>query len=182
MRKQLIVLGASVLIVLMCITGCLETKTIDVPLDTVALTLDDLGGDFEKFNENHTTEPYVVEKGLLLEGWRVLEKYEVRFSSNESSILQTLAKFESEEKCRELIDYIRSNFSEEFTEIDNEAIGDRLYFGVAPNVSENQSLYFLVFTVKNIAVILFGTADLQATFVNYAKIIEDNINAALTNT
>lgn len=184
MKKKLMLVGIILIVMIVVLGGCVneftETKTIDAPLNTLTLTLDELSGDYKETNENHITEPYIVEEGLFFEGWRVLEKYEILFTHNESNfIMQTLAKLESKEKCEEFIDNIRnSNLGYDFSELSMETIGEGSYLGKnTTTIFENEvTLYLICFRIEDITVVLLSSDLQKDTLLGYANIIENNIN------
>jgi hypothetical protein len=191
MKKQLII-GIILCSFLLGIIGCIEEtddeedeKKVDSPLNILILTLNDLNGDYEKFDEEYVTEPYIVPRGLLLEGWNVLEKYEVRFSKNETNfIIQTLARLESKEKCEEFIDKVESqNMSYTFQKGEIELIGDESYIGknITTMFDKEVALYLLCFRIEDVIVVFLSSEILMDDLVDYAKIVENNINNVIEN-
>jgi len=186
MKKQLII-GIIIVSIFIVTCGCIEeTKeeiTVKAQLNNLALTLDDLQENYTKFDEEYKTEPYIVPEGLLLEGWNVLEKYEVRFSKNETEfILQTIARLESKEKCKEFIDKVESqNFSYTFQEGEMEVIGDESYLGknVTTIFDQKVALYFICFRIEDVIVVFLSSKISMEIIIDYAKIVENNINSVL---
>lgn len=189
MTKQLVIIGIIVVVVSSSLSGCFqdpkEAKTVDAPLNTLALTLDDLAREYQIFEEDYITEPYIAEEDLLFGGWKILEKYKITFLENETSFIQhLLAKFESKEKSIEFVNNIRTNVDElgyNFTELSMDAIGNESYLGVnTTTISEKEvSIYFLCFGIEDVAVVLQGSGLSTDVIVEYAKTVENNINAVL---
>ncbi len=181
MKIKLITTGIFFTLILASLSGCVEEKTsgINVSLNTLALTLDDIGKECKVIDETHETEPYTVEEGLILDGWYVLEKYEIWFSFGEYDVAQTLVKLDSNEKASEFIEVVGINLSGQFPESQTDSIGEDLYFG-KNNTIGNLSIYLLCFKIENVVVILFGTVPTEETLINYANIIENNLNEATT--
>lgn len=184
MKKKLILAGVILIMIIAVLGGCVneikETKTIDVPLNTLTLTLDELSEDYKEANEQYITEPYIVEEGFFFEGWLVLEKYEMLFTHNESNfIMQTLSKLESKEKCEEFIDNIRnSNLGYDFSELSMETIGEGSYLGKNTTTifENNVTLYLICFRIEDITVVLLSSSIQKDSLREYASIIEKNIN------
>ncbi len=189
MKKQLIIIGIVLVIIFLGISGCIEDNkeenTVDESLNNLVLTLGDLQGDYDKFDEEYVTDPYTVQTGLLLEGWKVLEKYEVRFSKNESNfILQTLARLESKEKCIEFIDKIESlNMSYTFSKEAMDIIGEGSFIGKnITTIFDNEvALYFLCYRIEDVIVVFLSSDILKEDIINYAIIVENNINNVIAN-
>lgn len=162
-----------------------EEKNKDISLKDVRLKLEDLNDeDYEKFDEEHITESYIAPAGTIFSGWKILEKYELRFSKNESSfILQQLGKLSSEQKTEEMISGIKNeDLPYNFVEIDSEKIGEETYMGTTTSDlfdEEDITLYFIVFRINNIIVALMGSWVSKDTLINYAHIIENNIENEL---
>lgn len=189
MTKQLVIIGIIVIVASSVLSGCFqdpkEPKTVDAPLNTLALTLDDLVKDYQIIEEDYITEPYIAEEDLLFGGWKILEKYKITFLENETSFVQhLLAKLESKEKSIEFVNNIRTNVDElgyNFTELSMDPIGNESYLGVnTTTISEKEvSIYFLCFGIEDVAVVLQGSGLSTDAIVEYAKIVENNINAVL---
>lgn len=188
MKKQLII-GIVLVSIFIGISGCIEETekeiTVKAQLNSLILTLEDLQGEYKKFDEEYVAEPYIVPEGLLLESWNVLEKYEVRFSKNETEfILQTLARLESKEKCKEFINKVESqNMSYTFSEGEMEVIGDESYLGknITTMFDQEVALYFLSFRIEDVIVVFLSSKISMGDLIDYAKIVENNINAVLEN-
>lgn len=181
MKIKLIITGIFFTLIFANLSGCMEEKTsgINVPLNTLALTSDDIGEECNIIDEIHVTEPYTVEEDLILGGWYVLEKYEIWFSFGEYDMAQTLVKLNSNEKASEFIEVVGINLSGQFPEAQIEPIGEDLYFGKNTTIG-NLSMYLLCFKIENVVVILFGTVPTEDTLINYANIMENNLNEAST--
>lgn len=189
LTKQLVIIGIIVVVATSTLSGCFqdtkEIKTVDSPLNTLALTLGGLVKDYQIIEEDYITEPYIAEEDLLFGGWKILEKYKITFLENETSFIQhLLAKLESKEKSIEFVNNIRTNVDElgyNFTELSMDAIGNESYLGVnTTTISEKEvSIYFLCFGIEDVAVVLQGSGLSTDVIVEYAKTVENNINAVL---
>jgi hypothetical protein len=157
-------------------SGCIEVDTNkDLTLDTISLNPKDISEDCEIQNENHIKKPYIVEEGLILQGWYILEKYEAGFSFGEYYLAQTLAKLPSKNDNEKIIDIVKINYSKQFTEETIDIIGEKTFFGINTSAGSTP-VYLLSFIYKDIVVILFGTSPNKEALIDYAKIIEKNIN------
>jgi hypothetical protein len=167
-----------VVLVITTLNGCLEEQqdkdNVNI-LDTVSLTINDFDDEWEVVFSNHTTEPYVVEENLVLEGWTLLEKYEISFQHEEYALAQTLVKFETKNKSEEFMNVIKENYRIEFPEQSIESFGNESYFGINDTIySDNISLKLLCFTINDIGVILLGNIP-ESDMIHYATIIESRI-------
>lgn len=186
MLKKSITLVVVIVILCMGISGCLEETenrfTVNASLKDLKLTLDDLEGDYQKFDEKHITKPYTPLEGMTFGGWKILEKYEVRFTENESNfIMQTLGRLKSKQKCEQFIKKIKNaNLTYNFTEVTAEKIGEGSYLGKnTTTISDYKvTMYLLAFMIKDVVVVLL-TSDLpMENIISYAHVIEKNINDA----
>ena len=191
MKKVAILLIALMVVSVGFLSGCDEQKatdeekimTVGASLDTLGLVLDDLLGDFEVSAEEYIAEPFVIEEGTFKDT-QVLEKYEVKFTESELSLMvQFLVRYDSKETCKSVFDMAKIELSADFPEISANTIGDDSYFGkMTTTISGTEvSTYLLCFTIADVLVVLTGTAPLQVTFRGYGNIIENNINAVLTS-
>jgi hypothetical protein len=187
MIKKISIIVLVITLNLVMLNGCIEqsdkNSNNDISLDKLRLNLDDLyEGGYNEFGEIHETSPYIAQNGTIFEGWLIQEKYELGFRINLSSfILQTLGRLTSEEKADEFINNIKTvNLSNNynFTEVISETIGEKSY--LCKNITyidDNKiQLYFLSFKIKNIVVALIGSYISKDVIIDYAKIIEKNIN------
>lgn len=152
-----------------------------VPLDVVSLTLDDLNDKgYKEFDKNYTTKPYIAPNYTLFAGWKILEKYHVRFSKNDSCfILIDIGKLENEEKCKEFLSIIKNttSYGYEFTQIESETIGEESFIGENKTAISGfkVTLYFIVFRIENVVVAFLSSDHTKEVSISYAKIIEHNI-------
>ena len=184
MIKKTLTISVVVFLNLILLSGCVEQPNNNsdnmITLDKLCLKLDDLNEkDYTKLNEVHKTAPYTASEGVF-KGWLILEKYEIVFQKNQSSfIIQDLGRLSSEEKAVEFIDTLKTaDLPYNYTEILSETIGEKSYIGEnTTNISGNNvQIYFLAFKIKNIVVAMAGTYLTKDTIIDYAKIIENNIN------
>lgn len=176
-------MGFIVIILCLNISGCIDEEQIivKVPLDSIALKLEDLEGNYSKSNEQYIVEPYIVEEGLLLAGWEVYEKYDVFFNTeDENNFELVVAAFKSNENAKEAINSIRVNYSSNFDEIFIDLIGNLSYLGENSSIFENKTIQLLSFSIDNVVVIIFGTIQSREILINYAKIIENNYIKSLS--
>ncbi len=183
LKKIIVILICILLIAVLWISFFNEEKK-EISLKDVRLKLQDLNDEgYEKFDEEYITEPYFAPNGTIFSGWKILEKYEVRFSKNDSSfILQTLGKLSSEQKTEEMINGIKKeDLPYDFVEIDSEKIGEETYMGTTNTTIFNQNvkLYLIIFRINNIIAALIGSYISKETIINYAHIIETNIQSKL---
>ena len=190
MKKVAILLIVCLLVSVSFLCGCdeqkateEEIKTVGALLNTLGLVLDDLVGDFEVSAEDYIAEPFVIEEGVFKDT-QVLEKYEVKFTESELSLMvQFLVRYDSKETCKSVLDMTKTELSADFPEISANTIGDDSYFGkMTTTISGTEvSMYLLFFRIADVLVVLIGVAPLQVTFRGYGNIIENNINAVLTS-
>ena len=159
-----------------------------VPLDKVCLTLEDLGDDYKEFDKEHITEPYIASDDTLFAGWKILEKYHVRFSkinengeTNESCFI-TIEIAKLDKNYEEVISTIKNTtFIYDYTELDNVTIGEESYIGESVTTitidfePKNVTLYFIVFRVGNIIVAMVCSEHTLEASIGYAEIMESNI-------
>jgi hypothetical protein len=150
-------------------------------LSKLGFKVDDLSGNFEKTQENNITEPYTDNvNGSPLIGEYILEKYDATFKeSNSSAIQETLMRFQSNDIAKNSMEKMQSFFEVDFPKQPIETIGEKSYLGKTikthSGTGVNISLYVLVFSKKDIVIILNGYGPSQDTFISYGKIIESNI-------
>jgi hypothetical protein len=184
MIKKTITITLVIILNLVILCGCIEESNNNsnnmITLDKLSLDLDDLYEEgYTKLNEIHKTIPYNASEGVF-EGWLILEKYEVLLQKNLSSfIIQNLGRLDSEEKAVEFIDTLKTaDLRYNYTEILSETIGEKSYLSKNTTyINENKvQLYFLAFKINNIVVALVGSYISKDVIIDYAKIIEKNIN------
>ncbi len=187
MKQLIFLLTISIFLSSTLMSGCIEhtddkntveTKFYDISLANVTLTENDFSQDFIKLDENHTIEQTTYENmtgsGSKLE---ILEQYYVLFRDNTTNgVMETLLKLESYEDAYNLAvffkdEYIKMNYTQQTID----QIGD-ISFLLNMTLDNDIQYYYLLFSMGNIFVVLGGSAPEQTIFVNYAKIIEDNIN------
>ena len=156
-----------------------------VPLDKVCLTIKDIGQGYEEFDKEHITEPYIAPDDTLFAGWKILEKYHVRFSkinetgeTNDSCfIVIDIGRLESQNKCKEFIARIKNTtfFGFDFTELESESIGEESYIGENIKTDSEVRNYFVVFRLGNIIVAMVSSGHTLESSIDYAKIMEGKI-------
>ena len=184
MIKKTIAILLVIFLNLVVLNGCIEqsdnNSNDEITLDKLRLNLDDLNEEgYTEFNEIHKTSPYNASDGVF-KGWLIMEKYELVFQKNLSSfVIQTLGRLSSEEKAVEFIDTLKTvNLSYNYTEILSETIGEKSYLGKNTTIISGNTvqIYLLAFKIENIIVALAGTYISEDIIIDYAKIIEKNIN------
>ena len=152
-----------------------------VPLDAVSLTLDDLNDEgYKEFDKDHITEPYIAPNYTFFAGWKILEKYHVRFSKNDSCfILIDIGKLESEDKCKEFLSIIKNttSYGYDFTQIESETIGEESYIGENKTTiyGSKVTLYFIVFRIENVIVAFLSSDLTKEVSISYVEIIEHKL-------
>jgi hypothetical protein len=119
----------------------------------------------------------------LFAGWKILEKYHVRFSKNDSCfIVIDIGRLESEDKCKEFLSIIKNKTSYglekyNFIEIESETIGEESFIGENKTTISGVkvTLYFIVFRIKNIVVAFLSSDHTKEDSIIYAKIIEKKL-------
>lgn len=173
--------------------GCFEkdsedsSQNVSFSVKEFSFNLDDLNkSGFEKKGEEHKKEPYEPDEGMVFEGWKILEKYKVRFQKNSSHfIIQLLGKIPSNKKQEQFTEKIRNADMGGFTfeEINMKPIGDESYLGVNNSAfiyGRNVTIYLMAFRIENVIVALF-TADFpKKDIIKCAHIIEGNINDVIS--
>ena len=99
-------------------------------------------------------------------------------------MLQTLARLESKEKCKEFINNIESmNMSYNFSKEEMDIIGEGSFIGknITTIFDNKVELYFLCFRMKDVIVVLLSSDISKEDIINYAGIVETNINTVITN-
>jgi len=171
--------------------------TVNVPLNMIALTLDDVYGNYNKTAEKHMTEPYTAENatgnGL---SWNIIEHYQSAFSENNDNIAsaqndptnmitQSITKLESKEKAEYYVNLKKLQLIEKkgYTNLSMETIGCKsFYLTTKVTYDEDEyDYYLLVFSIGDVVVTIGGLASGQSTYVDYAKIIESNVINAVEN-
>ncbi|MCJ7570673.1 MAG: hypothetical protein MUO82_02185 [Candidatus Thermoplasmatota archaeon] len=163
-------------------------------LNTVALTLDDIDGNYTLVDEKHMTEPgeftNTTGDGRI---WKYTEHYQSMFMQNATStgpisandpknkIIQSITRLESKEKAELFFDlWTNKQLDEGHLNIPIEKIGDKssyLSFKTPYTKEIEIDTYQLCFTIEDIVVTIYGgglTVN-QSMFIDFAKIIESNI-------
>ena len=187
MNKKNIMILSTILILFSIFSGCItsdNSNTDMIDLKQISLKIDELNNTgYESFDEIHVTEAYVAAEGTLFEGWDILEKYNIRYNEDDAIfIIQTIGKLLNSEKSDEFINHLKNaNLSYDFTEINMDKIGQKSYLGMNETVlfEENSTLYLVAYKIENIVVILLGSNIPKETVINYAKIVEENIEEKL---
>lgn len=171
--------------------------TINVPLNMIALTLDDVYGNYNKTAEKHMTDPYTAENatgnGL---SWNVIEHYQSLFTENKSNVVsaqndptnkitQSITKLESKEKAEYYVNLKKPSLMEKtgYSNLSIETIGSKsFYLTTKVTYDEDEyDYYVLCFSIGDVVVTIGGLANSQSTYVDYAKIIESNVINAVEN-
>lgn len=169
-----------------------NTNNVTLHLNSVALTLDDIGENYILLDEIHWLEPgeftNSTGNGLV---WNYIEHYQSQFIENisngvisasdpEKKVLQTITKLESKEKADLYVDlWIGGRQKKGYLNLTIEPIGNKsAYF--YDNVSYrdyNIDRYLICFSFEDIVVVIYsdGLNLNQSTYLDYAKIIENNI-------
>lgn len=172
------------------ISGCIssdQNSESKIDVETGKLVLEDLPHGFQKIGEDHITDPYIVEPGLIFEGLRVLEKYEVVFFKNVSVFLkQQLAVLESEENSESFIDTLRSTNSipgiqqdYNFTTVESTIIGDGSVLKKAKTQIDdiNVTIFLSAFRTNQIVnIIVFSSHnDTKEFVIDYTTRVEQRL-------
>ncbi len=182
-KKKIFISTLAVFLIITLFSGCLEEvekSNIDISLDQIRLNLEDLNdGEYKEYDKAHVTKAYTAPNGTIFEGWKILEKYNVRYNRDDITfIIQTLGRLTSEDKAEEFIDYIKNkNLTYNFSIIDSEEIGEKSYLGknYTTIFGEKTTLFFSVFKIKDIVVALLGSNISIEEVIDYSHIIEENI-------
>ena len=162
-------------------------------LDAVAITLNDVDGDYIVIDEKHWTEPgeftNSTGNGRV---WRYTEHYQSNFMENKSSgpisaddpsnkIIQTITRLESNEKATEYVELwtIGHQKKEGYTIVPIDQIGNKsAYFTFQlPYNDYDIDNYLLCFCIDNVVVTIGGggLTVTESMYLNFAKLIESNI-------
>lgn len=196
-RNLNVVLIIGLLFSMIVFSGCVEqpdeqTSGIDIDLAQITLLLSDINqSGFQKLNEEHVTETYVVSEGKLFEGLTVNEKIELYYINSTDFIIQQSAELQTDEAAQQFIDELKSTstFPGEiedwnFTSIPIQQIGnDSLLKQNKTTMQGNEAtINMLVFRVRNIvSIIVVGGSLPQQDSITYATIIEQRINDQITS-
>ena len=183
MYKNILISGI-LIISLLSLSGCVEEdqqihiKNVD--LSTVALTLDQFNETFEEYDTDHITEPYIVQEGLVFSGWKILEKYESRFSTDDVTfIIQQIARHSSEENASRFIDELHArDIGYDFSKFNSDEIGNASYIAVSNTtiLGSTQTLYLISFHIDSVAVVLVSSNITYENILDLARMIEDNLS------
>ena len=202
MKKEILVIIILIMIIFGVIYIILNSSDSDnnnnninnvtMHLNTVALTLDDIDKNYILIDEKHWLEPgeftNSTGNGLI---WKYTEHYQSQFIENISNsvisasdpknmVLQTITKLESKEIADLYVDlWTGGRQKKGYLNIPIEPIGNKsAYF--YDNVSYRDykiDKYLICFSFEDIVVVIYsdGINLNQSTYLNYAKIIENNI-------
>jgi hypothetical protein len=169
-----------------CVTSDLTSES-KIDIEKGKLVLEDMPDGFQKIGEEHITDPYIVEPGLIFEGLRVIEKYEVVFFKNVSVFLkQQLAVLESEENSESFIDTLHSTNSipgiqqdYNFTTVDSTIVGDGSVLKKAKTQIDgiNVTIFLSAFRTNQIVnIIVFSSHNDTKDFViDYSTLVEKRL-------
>lgn len=202
MKKEIVVIVTLIIIIFGVIYIILNssdsddnnnnTNNVTLHLNTVSLTLDDMGENYILIDEKHWLEPgeftNSTGNGLI---WNYIEHYQSQFIENISNgvisasdpkkkVLQTITKLESKEKADLYVDlWTGGRQKKGYVNIPIDPIGNKsAYF--YDNVSYRDykiDKYLICFSFEDIVVVVYsdGLNLNQSTYLNYARIIENNI-------
>lgn len=186
--KKTVIFVVIIAILLTVLTGCFEQEKIEqfqtnMPLDSIALSLENLPEGYQKYGEEHITEPYIVEEGKLLAGWKVLEKYEVKFLKEDYQfVLHGIARLPSVKKAHQAFKKIENAKLEyNFTKMEPPEIGEECYLGRNSTIlfNHNVELIFLCFRMYDLVVVVLTSGIPVEETILYAKVVENNIKEAM---
>jgi len=193
MKKITLITGSIFIIIILGLSGCVNpsNKTLNVPLNEIALTQDDVG--LYKKDEKHITEPYTAENATGNDiSWNVIEHYQSLFAENSSgpatqaadSVIQSITKLESKDKAQYYLDLKQKHLVEvlNYSAISIQTIGDKSFYLKKITYSLEGEIvvaHMVVFSIADVVVVLGGPATDDSTFIGYAKIIEANIMDAI---
>lgn len=172
------------LCLILSISGCItDQKELslhdDLDLSTVALSLSDFNESYELIDREHIKEPYVVQEGLVFEGWRILEKFEASFRTNEYTfIVHEIAKLPSTINASIFVDEIRNqDLGYDFEPYLEEELGDNTYIAFSQSTvfDRESTLYLIGFNIDNIIVVLVSSFHSYETTFLYAQLLEERI-------
>ncbi len=190
-KNFLTVVGITILFVCVGLSGCQEEKTteklVTAPLNTLALTVDDLPYGYYKFNEDFNDTIY---------GATFFYESQSLFDDNKGypMIAFSIVKLDS---INDTIIFYQNATSANFTNglnnttpQDVELIGDEskyeLYQGESEYYSnENMSISYLQFRINNFYIMfyIFGPSEPEIEYISFtfdlAKIVESRINSSL---
>jgi hypothetical protein len=186
MNEKLLLVTIAAMLIIVSFSGCTEEQQsgiehVDADLNTLGLTSDDILGYLIKTDEDYTSEPHVMDVvSSPLYGEIILENYSILFENPDSeyySIALMLMRFESSAKAKNAIDLLKSALESDYPEQSMSVIGEKSYLGknTVTKLGTDIDSYLLLFSIGDVLVFLAGTEDLQANFVGYGKILENNI-------
>lgn len=209
MNKKLLILGIAVLLLVVGLTGCTETnekiteKLVTVPLNTLALTANDLPQGYIKWSENRNTSWGTMQDITNIEEYEVILVFE-SFESydhntgypdiflflskyNSSAEANTFLHYQSEQ-IMNVYDTLNRITPEDVEQIGNESMYE-LFRGPYPYGDnygdQNVTISLSLFRINNVVVFLLiqGIPILEIDYtmltINYSKIIESRIKASL---
>jgi hypothetical protein len=146
---------------------------VDANLNTLGLISQDIPSGYQKGVEDYITEPYTETIGAL-EGYKILEKYEVIYTEdNTSSIILYLSRFKSPEKCRSAMEAVIETMPP-FTELKTENFGDESYIYEVTGV---MTLHLIIFIIADVMIHINTVNFTRSSLFEYTHIIEGNINS-----
>ncbi len=161
-------------------------------LNTVALTLDDIGEDYQLIDENYWKDRNFTNATGNGITWKQIEHYQSSFIEKNNTTgpispydkknvtLQTITKLESKEKADLFVDlWIDGRQKKGYLNIPIEPIGYKsaYFFDIESSRSYDIDRYMLCFSIDDIVVVVFndGVNLTQSRAIEFAKIIENNI-------
>jgi hypothetical protein len=190
MKQGTLILTICIVLISILISGCTnitdesekaQIKFYDMPLQNISLTENDFSNDFMKMGEDNTTEPSTAENitgnGL---SWTILERYDVTFYANVTNgVMESILKLDSGNAAYNLTVLSKDNLLDSnYTLQTIDPIGDICFLlnSTIDYIDYQAQYYMLLFAKGNIFVALGGSASEQSLFVDYAKIIDNNID------
>ncbi|MEF8848786.1 MAG: hypothetical protein V5A68_06600 [Candidatus Thermoplasmatota archaeon] len=196
MEKKDFIITFIVIFCLLTISGCIEKKDDkktgdDIDLSKINLLKDDiLQSGFQKLNEEHITESYVVSEGKMFEGLLVEEKIEVYFLKSPAFIIQQSAELSSIEKGKTFLNRLKntSTFPGEvndwnFTTVSIKEIGDDsvLKQNKTTMEGEDTTINMLIFRINNIVNVIVTGSLPSDDIETYGTIVENRINQQISS-
>lgn len=160
-------------------------------LNTVALTQNDIGEDYQLIDENYWKDRNFTNATGNGITWKQIEHYQSSFIGNNTNgpitpydkknvTLQTITKLESKEKAELFVDlWIDGRQKKGYLNIPIEPIGDKsaYFYDIESSRDYDLDRYMICFSIDDIVVVVFndGVNLNQSRTVDLAKIIENNI-------
>ncbi len=195
MHYKTISLSVCISLIIIGISGCIEQQptdenkisTKDISLDTIILKESDFPDIFIVLNENYSKEPSIEENPTGNElTWYIEERYDAmhRDINSTNGVMQSLLKLNSKENATKLTVLTKENLlSYGYTEYAIDPIGDESFLLTSEfnDTDMPYTYYMFIGSIDTIFIALGGSTEERSTFINYAKIIENRIQNAVTD-